>query len=105
VSRAEKIAQRQAARVVFLRDRPLVCCECGKQFIDQQLADMARRKGASETVCADCAMDMDMTGWTTLPREVEHACTQCGERFYARANARYCSKPCRQKAYRKRVAT
>jgi hypothetical protein len=103
MSRADKIARRQAERAAFLNSRPLVCCECGQPFIDQQLADLARRKGASETVCPDCAMDMDMTGWTTIPREVEHTCARCGAHFYGRAGARYCSKPCRQKAYRQRT--
>ena len=29
-------------------------------------------------------------------------CTECGDRFYARSDARYCSSRCKQRAYHRR---
>lgn len=37
-----------------------------------------------------------------VPAHMRHDCEQCGGQFLGRADARYCSSACRQRAYRER---
>lgn len=37
-------------------------------------------------------------------KRVEHTCAECGTKFTARADAKFCSQKCKQRAYRKRIA-
>ena len=36
------------------------------------------------------------------PDELRRVCIMCGQTFYARADALYCSSPCKQRAYDRR---
>lgn len=64
MSRADKITRRRGEREAFLRSRPLVCCECGVRFINDEMAALARRTGVTDTLCDDCSWEADLTGWT-----------------------------------------
>ena len=50
-------------------------------------------------------MSVTANAGTGRSRNGTYACEACGEAFTpTRSNGRYCSSPCRQKAYRRRVS-
>jgi hypothetical protein len=58
MTRADKIAARAVTRRAFLASRPLVCCQCGVRFIDDQLAQAMRDSDVTDVLCDDCSWEL-----------------------------------------------